>query len=1041
MKALLLLPLALLVACAEGGSTGPAPDPVTVATTSLPDGVVGTSYNTTLAASGGTGSYAWSVGSGSLPAGLTLAAGGAITGTPSAAGTGSFTVRATSGTESGTRSLSITIAAPEVVITTSALANGSAGTAYSQTLSATGGTGTFAWTLAGGALPAGLTLSSGGVISGTPTAGGTSSFTVQAASGGRTASKGLSITVAYPAVSVTTTTLADGTVGTAYTQGLAAAGGTGAYSWALESGTLPAGLTLYASGSISGTPTAAGTSNFTVQVASGTQTATRALSITVQQPQVTITTGSLPGGAVGQAYSQTLAATGGVGGYAWSIASGALPAGLSLSAAGVISGTPTTAGTSNFSIRVTSGAQNAVAAFTIIVQPPPVTITTTSPLPPAVQGTPYSQALAATGGTGGYTWALTAGSLPAGLALSAGGVISGTPTAQGTSTFTVRATSGAQSATRDLMLTVQPPTLTVTTTILPGGVVGDPYSQQLAASGGTGSYTWALAAGSGPLPGGLNLSAAGQISGTPAAQGTFVFTVQVTSGAQSATQALSITIGATVPAVTVTTSGLPAGNVGEVYSASLSATGGTGTYTWTLAAGSGPLPAGLGLLTSGTISGTPTAVGTSVFTVQAESGGKTGTKSLSITIDAALPAVVISTTSLPDATVGAFYSQQLAATGGTGNFTWSLAAGSLPGGIALSSTGALTGTPAAAGTYNFTVRAVSGSQNATQALSLTVAPAALTITSGSPLPSGTVTVAYNRTLTATGGIGGYTWSLTGGSLPAGLGLSGAGVISGTPTAAGTSNFTVQVTSGAQSTSKSFDLTINAVPPVDITTLSLSNATVGTAYSRTLTATGGLGAGTYSWTVSAGSLPAGLTLSAAGVISGTPTTAGTSNFTVQATSGGQSDTQALSLTVDAAGAYTITLNVGASPTASVTAGNNISIPIGVDLSQIGSENLGSLQVKIAWDVNRFDWVSATPGDWAGALVYVNSDNAASGYVIINGLVLIGTTTSFTLQTLTLAAKATASQITSPVTASDIIAANDAIGALTVTPRNLTVTINP
>jgi hypothetical protein len=162
MKRILPLMLAFLAACGDGGTTGPDPDPVLVATTSLPEGLVGASYSVALAASGGTGSYGWSVSSGTLPPGLTLAAGGTISGTPSAPGTSSFTVRATSGTLSGTRDLSITIQAPEVVITTSALAGGSAGAAYSQTLAATGGTGVFTWTVLGGALPAGLSLSHGG---------------------------------------------------------------------------------------------------------------------------------------------------------------------------------------------------------------------------------------------------------------------------------------------------------------------------------------------------------------------------------------------------------------------------------------------------------------------------------------------------------------------------------------------------------------------------------------------------------------------------------------------------------------------------------------------------------------------------------------------------------------------------------------------------------------------------------------------------------------------------------------------------------------
>jgi len=159
----------------------------------------------------------------------------------------------------------------------------------------------------------------------------------------------LSITVAPEDLVITTTSLPDGQVGVAYSQTLAATGGVTPYSWAVVSGSLPAGLSLNSStGEISGTPTTAETANFTVEVTdSDTPASTdqQALSITVAPEDLVITT---------TAYSQTLAATGGVTPYSWSIISGALPAGLSLnSSTGEISGTPTTAETANFTVEVT----------------------------------------------------------------------------------------------------------------------------------------------------------------------------------------------------------------------------------------------------------------------------------------------------------------------------------------------------------------------------------------------------------------------------------------------------------------------------------------------------------------------------------------------------------------------------------------------------------------------------------------------------------------------------------------------------------------
>src|SRR5207302_997697 len=142
------------------------------------------------------------------------------------------------------------------------------------------------------------------------------------------------------------------------------------------------------------------------------------------------------------------------------------------------------------------------------------------------------------------------------------------------------------------------------------------------------------------------------------------------------------------------------------------------------------------------------------------------------------------------------------------------------------------------------------------------------------------------------------WSVSAGALPAGLTLAASGTISGTPSTAGTANFTVQVKdSGAGTATKALSITINA-PTLTVTTASLPNGTVGTAYSLTLTASGGVGGNT--WSVSAGALPAGLTLAAGGLISGTPSAVGPGNFTVQVKdSGTGTATKALTLTVDAA----------------------------------------------------------------------------------------------------------------------------------------------
>jgi hypothetical protein len=175
-----------------------------------------------------------------------------------------------------------------------------------------------------------------------------------------------------------------------------------------------------------------------------------------EQVPLSITTNNLPNGSVGVAYSQTLIATSGATPYTWSIASGTLPTGLSLSSGGVISGTPTTAsGPTIVTFQVTDIASlNATKVLTITIGSSPSI--TTGTLANGIVGIAYSQTLTATGGTTPYTWSITSGTLPVGISLSSGGVISGTPTTTGgpiSVTFKVTDNIGAN-ATKSIPITV-----------------------------------------------------------------------------------------------------------------------------------------------------------------------------------------------------------------------------------------------------------------------------------------------------------------------------------------------------------------------------------------------------------------------------------------------------------------------------------------------------------------------------------------------------------------------------------------------------------
>lgn len=662
----------------------------------------------------------------------------------------------------------------------------------------------------------------------------------------------VTISVLPPPV-ITTTTLPGGTEGTAYSQTVATSGGAGTLTLTISTGSLPAGLTMSSGGAITGTPTGPNlTSNFTVKVTdsstAGAQSATQALSILINlPPPPSITTTSLLNATEGTVYNQTIAATGGLTPYTFSIVvpgTGTLPAGLTMSNAGVISGTPTGPnGTSNFTVKVMDSSnpnQSATKNLSILVNlPPPPSITTAS-LPAGVEGTAYNQTLAATGGLPPYTFAITTGALPAGLTMDTSGHITGTPAGpNGTTSFTVTVTDKSnppQTASKGLSITINlPPAPTISPTTLPNGNVGTPYSQTLTVGGGLGPFTWIVS--SGTLPAGLTLTSnntTAKISGTPTtAQSNVAFAIQVTDSSippQSGTQNYTVTINPPAP-LSITTTSLSNGAFNTAYSATIPATGGIAPYTFSLDAASSPLPAGLALTNSnnqGVISGTPTTAGmfTNIIVDVHDSQVPTAaTASKTYTLTIAAPAIVISPSSLPNGTVSTSYSVNIAATGGVSPYTFSLDAASsaLPAGLnfASNSTKAtISGTPTTAGTTNNIIVDVRDSEQpaATQKItySITINASAPSITTASPLPNATLSSAYSATVTATGGITPYTWSLaTGSTLPVGLTLtsgSPSATISGTPTATGTFQFTLKVTDATTPTpmtaSASFLLTVS-----------------------------------------------------------------------------------------------------------------------------------------------------------------------------------------------------------------------------------------
>ncbi len=533
----------------------------------LPNATQGSAYTFGFQSSGGIAPVIWTE-SGTLPAGMTFTSAGVLAGTPTNFGTFLFTITATDSCQPAgqarQKTFSLTVSAnsgPLTISTASPLPAGTQGVAYSAQLQATGGTTPYTWAISSGHLPPGLTLHPAtGVIDGTPTAVESDSPTFRVTDAiSTTTTKVLAISTSCPTLTmVSSSPLPNGVQNSPYNFQFQATGGITPYVWTRTGGAFPTGLTLTSGGSLSGTPTASGSFSPVVQVADACsptpQSASNTFALTIStavQPLVITTTSPLAPGVVGKPYSTTLSATGGVTPYFWSVTSGTLPAGLALNGTtGVISGTPTTAQTVTPTIQLTDNVGTIVSqVFSITISCPPLTLTSTSPLPAGTQNSPYSFQFVSAGGIAPIGWAVTVGSLPSGLTLTSGGLLSGTPTGSGSSTFTVRATDSCstpqtQSTSFTLVINAAPNPLQITTSSpLPSGTVNKAYTATVSATGGTAPYgSWTVTSGS--LPTGLTLnSVTGVISGTPTVVQTTTPTIRVTDNVSAtASKAFSISI-------------------------------------------------------------------------------------------------------------------------------------------------------------------------------------------------------------------------------------------------------------------------------------------------------------------------------------------------------------------------------------------------------------------------------------------------------------------------------------------------------------------
>ncbi|STQ98598.1 putative Ig domain-containing protein [Janthinobacterium lividum] len=892
---------------------------ITVAPTVMPAMTAGVAYSQGIAAGGGTAPYSYAITGGSVPTGLSLAADGTLSGTPTAAGPYNFTVTATdsssgSGPYTGSRAYSVTVVvAPPVAGAVSAtVAYGSSANPITLNLSGGAATSVAVASAAGH----GTATVSGTSITYTPAAGysGPDSFSYTASNGGGTSAEAIvtiTVTPSVPVAGAVSATVAYGSSANPITLNLSGGAATSvAVASAAGHGTATVSGT-----SITYTPAAgySGPDSFSYTASNGGGTSAAAV--------VTITvTPSVP---IAGAVSATVAYGSSANPITLNLSGGTATSVAVASAAGhgtaTVSGTSITytptagyAGPDSFTYTASNaGGTSASATVTVTVGNPSVSLTPAT-LPNPTAEAAYTATLAATGGTAPYTYSVTSGTLPVGLSLNAAtGVLSGTTNVAGSFPVSIKvadSSTGAGapfSASNSYTLIVVAPVISVTPGSLAAPKVATAYSQQLSASGGVAPYAYTVSAGS--LPAGLTLSSSGLLSGTPTAGGNFTATVQAADAHQfTGTQSYTLVVSSATVSLTPTT--LPNPTAEAVYTTTLTAAGGTAPYTFSVS--SGTLPAGLSLnAATGVLSGTTNVAGSFPFSIKVtDSSTGTGapfsaTSSYTVTVGA--PTITLTPATLPAATVATAYSQPLSASGGIAPYAYTVSGGSLPAGLALSSSGLLSGTPTAAGSFTVTVQAADAHLfTGTQSYTLVVSSATVSLTPAT-LSNPTAEAAYSATLSATGGTAPYTFSVSSGTLPAGLSLNGAtGVLSGTTNVAGSFPFSIKVTDSSTgvgapfSASNSYTLAV-AAPVLTLTPASLAPIRAGDAYSQTFTAAGGIAP--YAYSVSGGALPTGLVLNAAtGIVSGTPTVAGSYNFTLQAKDAHQFTVQqALTLQVNQA----------------------------------------------------------------------------------------------------------------------------------------------
>ena len=831
---------------------------ITVNPATIADGTVNATYSQSFTQTGGIGTTTLAL-TGTLPTGLTFS-GATLSGTPTQRGSFAISVTATDANGcTGSRNYTLVINCQTITVNPATIASGTAGTAYSQSFTQTGGIGTTTFSITG-TLPTGLSLS-GAALSGTPTQTGSFPINVTATdANGCTGTRGYTLVINCQTFSVTPTSISAGTAGTAYNQTFSHTGGIGTVTFG-QTGKLPTGIT-FTGAALSGTPTQTGSFpiSITATDANGC-TASRNYTLVINCQSITVNPTTIPTGSVGAVYSQGFTQTGGIGTTGFSL-TGTLPTGLTFSGS-TLSGTPTQSG--SFPITVIATDSNGCTGsrnYTLVINCQALTVNPAAISTGTVNAV-YTQTFTQSGGVGAVSFSLT-GALPTGLTFS-GATLSGTPTQSGSFPITVTATdSNNCNGSRGYTLVINCQTISILPATIPAGTAGSAYSQSFTANNGVGTVTFSQ---NGKLPAGISFTGAA-LSGTPTQTGSFPISITA-HDANNCSTTRNYTLVINCQTITVNPATISAATAGAAYSQAFTQTGGIGTTAFSL---TGTLPSGL-TFSAGMLSGTPTQTGSFPITVAAtDANGCSGSRNYTLIVNC--QSITVNPATISSGTANSAYSQGFTQNGGIGTVNFSLT-GALPSGLTFAGA-MLSGMPTQTGSFPITVTATdtngcSGSRSYTLVINcqgFTINPASL--------PAGAIGMGYNQTLTQTGGVGGVTYNLTG-TLPNGITFVGA-TFSGTPTQPGSFPVTVTATdSNSCTSSRNYTLVINC-QAITVNPTTIATGTVGAVYSQSFTQTGGIGTTTLSLL---GTLPTGLTF-AAGSLSGTPTQTGSFPITVTAT---------------------------------------------------------------------------------------------------------------------------------------------------------------